>query len=101
MLDEVDVAHSTRAEQPLNHVTGEDLTVVQWHARSLQTGVGVWRELAPVTTSPRRRRQHLSRISTSFCVVSPAKIHRFRSSPAVSYRVRFPAAPPERSRSGT
>ena len=33
MLGEVDLAHSTGAEQPLNHVAGEDLTAVQRHDR--------------------------------------------------------------------
>src|SRR5882757_9533921 len=33
MLGEVNLAHSTRAEHPLNHVAGEGLTVVQRHAR--------------------------------------------------------------------
>ena len=33
MLGEVDLAHPTGAEQPLDHVAGEDLTAVQRHAR--------------------------------------------------------------------
>ena len=33
MLGEINLAHSTRAEQPLNHIPGEDLTAVQRHVR--------------------------------------------------------------------
>src|SRR5262249_8992067 len=31
MLGEVDLAHSTNAEQPLDHISGENLTAVQRH----------------------------------------------------------------------
>ena len=33
MLGEVDLTHTTSAEQALNHVASEDVTVVQRHVR--------------------------------------------------------------------
>ena len=39
MLGEVNLAHTTGAEQALNNVASEDLTVFERHPRSLQTGM--------------------------------------------------------------
>jgi hypothetical protein len=38
MLDEVNLTHTTSAEQALNNVASEDFTVVERHVESLQTG---------------------------------------------------------------
>jgi hypothetical protein len=40
VLGEVNLAHTASAEQPLDDVAGEDLTVMKRHVRSLQTGMG-------------------------------------------------------------
>jgi len=37
MLGEVDLAHPTGADHPLDDVTSEDVTVVERHPESLQT----------------------------------------------------------------